>query len=136
MRVVIDTNCLLASIPPKGAYYWLYEAFEQERFEWVISNEILTEYDEKISERYSTRTAHLVLTVLTFAPNALFNEPYYNWQLIETDPDDNKFVDLAIAVGADFLVTNDADFNVLKHTDFPKVNVVSLAQFKDILQIF
>jgi predicted nucleic acid-binding protein len=67
MRVVIDTNCLLASIPPKGAYYWLYEAFEQERFEWDISNEILTEYDEKISERYSSRTAHLVLTVLTFA---------------------------------------------------------------------
>ena len=47
MRVVIDTNCLLASIPPLGAYYWLYEAFEQERFEWAVSNEILTEYDEK-----------------------------------------------------------------------------------------
>lgn len=47
MRVVIDTNCLLASIPPKGAYYWLYEAFEQERFEGAISNEILTEYEKK-----------------------------------------------------------------------------------------
>ncbi len=133
MRVVIDTNCLLASIPPLGNYYWLYEAFEQERFEWVISNEILTEYDEKITEHYSNRTAHLVLTILTFAPNALFSEPYYNWQLIETDSDDNKFADLAIAIGADYLVTNDRDFNILKSIDFPKVNVVSLDEFKGIL---
>lgn len=118
----------------KGAYYWLYEAFEQERFEWAISNEILTEYDEKISERYSVRTAHLVLTILTFAPNALFCEPYYNWQLIEEDPDDNKFADLAIAAGVDYLITNDGDFNVLKKTDFPKVTVVSLDEFKVILQ--
>ena len=44
MRVVIDTNCLIASIPPRGEYYWLYEAFEAEKFEWLISNEILTEY--------------------------------------------------------------------------------------------
>ena len=133
MPVVIDTNCLLASIPPLGAYYWLYEAFEQERFEWAVSNEILTEYDEKITEHYSNRTAHLVLTILTFAPNVLFSEPYYNWQLIETDSDDNKFADLAIAVGADYLVTNDRDFNILKSTDFPKVNVVSLDEFKGIM---
>jgi hypothetical protein len=27
MRVVIDTNCLIASVPPNGKYYWLYESF-------------------------------------------------------------------------------------------------------------
>lgn len=27
MRVVIDTNCLIASIPKKGDAYWLYLAF-------------------------------------------------------------------------------------------------------------
>lgn len=75
-----------------------------------------------------------MLTVLTFSPNALFSEPYYNWQLIEEDPDDNKFADLAIAAGVDYLVTNDKDFNVLKNTDFPKVTVVSLDEFKVILQ--
>lgn len=49
MRAVIDTNCLLASIPPKNSHYWLYEAFRDEYFEWLISNEILTEYEEKLS---------------------------------------------------------------------------------------
>ncbi|MFN8345992.1 MAG: putative toxin-antitoxin system toxin component, PIN family [Spirosomataceae bacterium] len=133
MRVVIDTNCLLASIPPLGAYYWLYAAFEQERFEWAVSNEVLTEYEEKITMRYSNRTAHLVLTILTFSPNVLFFEPYYHWQLIEEDPDDNKFVDLAVSAGVDYLITNDRDFKILKKVDFPKINVLNLDEFKAIL---
>lgn len=133
MQVVIDTNCLLASIPPKSSHYWFYEAFENEIFEWILSNEILTEYEEKLCERYSDLTADLVLSILSSAPNTIFSEPYYKWQLIETDADDNKFVDLAIASNVDYLVTNDKDFNILKTIDFPKVTVVSLAEFKDII---
>ncbi|WP_373514487.1 putative toxin-antitoxin system toxin component, PIN family [Persicitalea sp.] len=135
MRAVIDTNCILASIPPKGDYYWLYESFEKGLFDWVISNEILTEYDEKISERYSRETAHLVITILLFAPNTILAEPYFRWQLIESDPDDNKFFDLSIAAEADYLVTNDRDFDVVKKVDFPKVNIVSLTEFKLILEL-
>lgn len=133
MRVVIDTNCLLASIPPKGDYYWLYEAFEREDFDWVISNEVLTEYEEKIAERYSERTAHLVLTILLFAPNTVLTEPYFRWQIIESDSDDNKFFDLAVVAEADYLVTNDRDFDVVKTLKFPKVNVRSLDEFKVLL---
>lgn len=132
MKVVIDTNCLLASIPPKSSHYWLYSEFEKETFEWVVSNEILTEYEEKLCELYSELTAELVLSILSSAPNAVFAEPYFKWQLIETDADDNKFVDLAISSGADYLVTNDKDFNILKTLDFPKVTVVSLAEFREI----
>ena len=90
MRVVIDTNCLLASIPPKSIHAWLYQSFENEEFEWIVSNEILTEYEEKIIERYSKKTADIVLTLLTVAPNTTFSEPYYNWQLIENDGDDRN----------------------------------------------
>ena len=133
MRVVVDTNCLLASIPPKSNYYWLYQAFENELFEWVVSNEILTEYEEKLIERYSELTSELVLSILASAPNAIFSEPFYKWQLIENDPDDNKFVDLAISTNADYLITNDKDFNMLKSLDFPQIRVVSLMEFKEIM---
>lgn len=129
LRVVIDTNCLLASIPPRSAHYDLYRQFEAEAFEWVVSNEILTEYAEKLTERYSAHTAELVLTILTVAPNTVFQEAYYRWQLITPDPDDDKFADVAIAAGVDYLVTNDSDFDVLNALPFPRVNVVSLAEF-------
>lgn len=135
MRVVIDTNCLLASIPPQSPNYWLYKVFEEEKIEWVVSNEIIAEYEEKLIERYSENTANLVLTILLFAPNTVFIEPYYNWRLIIDDPDDDKFVDVAIASGADFIITNDKHFKVLNEVPFPKVNVVSLQEFKRLLDI-
>ena len=58
-RLVVDTNCLLASINPRGAYFKLYELFMAKSFEWVISNEILTEYEEQVTRRYSANTAGL-----------------------------------------------------------------------------
>ena len=133
MRVVIDTNCLLVSIPPNSQYYWLYESFEKGSFDWLVSNETITEYEEKLSEFYSVKTANLVLAILMVAPNTIFTEPYFKWQLIQYDPDDNKFVDLSIAGNADYLVTNDRDFNTLKQLDFPKVEVVTLEEFKQIV---
>lgn len=53
MTVIIDTNCLIPSIPAKNPEYWLYLAFRQKAFNWVISNEILLEYEEQISQFYS-----------------------------------------------------------------------------------
>ena len=128
-RLVVDTNCLLASINPRGAYFKLYELFIARAFEWVLSNEILTEYEEQVTRRYSVRTAQQVHDVLTTAPNAYFQEAYYKWQLIEADPDDNKFVDVAIAANADFLVTNDKHFDVLKQIKFPRVPLISFQDF-------
>lgn len=55
--------------------------------------------------------------------------PYYNFQLIEADKDDNKFVDCAIAAEAKCIVTNDHHYDVLKTIPFPKVEVVSLVEF-------
>ncbi len=134
MIVVIDTNCLLASIPPRSPYYALYRGFLSEQFTWVVSNEILTEYAEKLTDKYSKKTADLVLTILTVAPNTLFQEAYFKWQLIEKDHDDDKFVDVAVAAGADYIITNDTHFAVLKGIDLPKVSVLSLQEFLALIE--
>ena len=57
----------------------------------------------------------------------------YRWKLIEADPDDDKFVDCAVAYGADYLVTNDKHFRILENIDFPPVSVISLSGFEKIL---
>jgi len=49
--------------------------------------------------------------------------------LIIVDKDDNKFVDLAIASDADYIVTNDSHFNSLKEVSFPKVKVITIEDF-------
>ncbi|HEX8459930.1 MAG TPA: PIN domain-containing protein, partial [Segetibacter sp.] len=58
----------------------------------------------------------------------------YNWNLISTDPDDNKFIDAFIAANADYLVTNDAHFNEVKKTPFPPVNIISADEFLEVLK--
>lgn len=133
MKVIIDTNCLIASIPRKNPEYWLYQAFSEKIFEWVISNEILLEYEEQLGKFYSPLTAELVLNILAIASNVTFNEPFLHWGLIYKDPDDNKFADLAISANANYLVTNDHHFDVLKSLPFPTVKVVSLEEFRVIL---
>ncbi|HFA47555.1 MAG TPA: putative toxin-antitoxin system toxin component, PIN family [Bacteroidetes bacterium] len=133
MKVVIDTNCLIPSIPPNNPEYWLYLAFKNQDFDWHISNEILLEYEEQIGEFYSPRTAELVTSILLTAPNMVLSEPFIKWGLISDDPDDNKFADLAISANVNFLVTNDRHFNILKNLPFPTVKVVPLSEFQKIL---
>lgn len=133
MKVIIDTNCLIASIPPKNPEYWLYRAFRDKAFDWVIGTEILLEYEETIGDFYSPYTADLVLNILLNASNVIRSEPFTRWQLIKDDPDDNKFVDLAISANVHYLVTNDHHFEILKQLPFPTVKVVSLIEFQEIM---
>lgn len=52
-------------------------------------------------------------------------------ELIQADPDDNKFVDCAFAANADYLVSEDSHFDVLRNISFPKLNLVTLDEFME-----
>ena len=58
----------------------------------------------------------------------------FRLNLIHDDPDDNKFVDCAFANNVHYLVTNDRHFNVLKKIKFPKVQVITIDRFEEILK--
>jgi len=100
-----------------------------EKYELAISNEILFEYFEIISNKTSEANAQYVINLLISLPNVKQIEPYFNWHLITKDETDNKFVDCAISANASFIVTEDKDFNELKHIDFPKINVMGINDF-------
>jgi len=68
-------------------------------------------------------------------PNVAHITNFYRWGLIEQDYDDNKFVDCAIASNAHYLATNDKHFNILKIIEFPKVHVINVSEFKQILEV-
>ncbi len=75
-----------------------------------------------------TTAEYVVKTIL----NSRFTEmitPYFKFNLIEADKDDNKFVDCAIAAHAKCIVTNDHHYDVLKTIPFPKVEVINLIDF-------
>jgi predicted nucleic acid-binding protein len=66
---------------------------------------------------------------LLSAENIELHEIFFHWSLIEHDKEDNKFCDLAIAGNADYLVTNDSHFNIVKLNRFPPVNIISGNEF-------
>jgi putative PIN family toxin of toxin-antitoxin system len=131
MRILIDTNILLAITPKRSSERWLYEMLRTNELTLILSNEIIEEYEEKLSWFYSSYFAEIVLDELLNLPQTEQIEAFYKWQLIEEDPDDNKFVDVAIASNADFIITNDKHFKVLRNIPFPKVQIISLQEFKD-----
>ena len=75
----------------------------------------------------------MVLEIITQAPNTQRVDAHYHWNLITQDPDDNKFVDCAVFANADFIVSDDKHFKDLENIDFPRVLVVSLPDYTEIL---
>ena len=134
MRVVLDSNILLVSIPKKSVYRPIFDAMLQKKFEIVVSTEILAEYEELIQRKANQVVASNIIEMLINLENVFFQDIYFRWNLIAEDPDDNKFADISIASGADYLVTEDHHFNPLRSIDFPKIPVIGIKSFLAIIQ--
>ena len=134
MRIVLDTNCLLPSIFDNSPYIWLWEAFVKGEFSLCCSTEILEEYGELLASFYSVEISESVINTITNASNFIPVTPYFKWNLITVDPEDNKFADCALNAGADYIITNDKHFNILKEMDFPYVKIIDIVAFKKIVR--
>jgi putative PIN family toxin of toxin-antitoxin system len=91
---------------------------------------ILIEYEEQISKHWNSSVALNVVRSLTELSSSRFVTVYYNLELITADPDDNKFVDCAFASNADFIISNDNHFGILK------ISTSHLYQGKRIKNVF
>ena len=129
--VVIDTNCLLQIISKKSPYRPIWDAFLGGRFDLCVSNEILDEYQEILGQQTTPYIAENVVLLILNKSNVRLVTPHFRMGLIQADPDDNKFVDCAFAANADYLVSEDSHFNVLRNTSFPKLNLVTLDEFME-----
>ncbi len=134
MRVVLDTNVLLVILSRTSKYRLIFDSFIFEKITLCVSTDILVEYEEILGERIGREIASNVLKLIENAPNVEFITNYYKWNLITQDPDDNKFVDCAIAAGAKFLVSDDKHFNILKEIKFPQVELIKTEEFRDLLE--
>ena len=128
-NIVLDTNCLLICIPTKSKFHTVWNAFLNKEIALCVSNEILNEYEEVLAWKTSPQFSKLVIHKILNNNNTILINPYFCFGLITKDPDDNKFVDCAIASNADFIVSQDAHFDILKSIDFPKVNVIKIEEF-------
>lgn len=105
-------------------------------FNIAVSSEILLEYEEVIQIKYGINTASTFISLLNELPNVYYVTPHFKWQLVNSDPDDNKYCDCAIAGKASHIVTEDKHFAILKEVSFTPLATFSIDEFLTMLNSF
>ncbi len=126
MRLVLDTNSLIQCVSRCSRYHDLWLSFIDGHNQLCVTTEILNEYVEILQRETTENFASIMLEVILNNPNTLFINVFYKFNLIIADPDDNKFIDCAIAAQAKYIVTEDHHYDVLRDLEFPKVDIIGL----------
>ena len=129
--VVIDTNCLWQIISRNSPYRPIWDAFLVGKFDLCVSNDILEEYQEILEQQITPTVAENLVLLILNKQNVKLVDPHFRMGVITADPDDNKFVDCAFAANADYLVSEDSHFNILRNMPFPHLNLVTLDEFME-----
>lgn len=133
-RLVLDTNCLIQIVSPRSKYHSLWMSFVRGEYELCVSNEIIDEYLEILQKLTSVEVAEYIMKTIINSPFVVFIDPFYKFDLIQADKDDNKFVDCAIAAQARCIISNDHHYDILSTIPFPHVEVIKLTDFMEIMK--
>lgn len=127
MKVVFDTNIFISAfVIPGGKAEAAYSHALRKDFTLYSSVAILTETAQKLREKFGWQQDKITSLLKAIAKVAIVikTEPHLHHL---TDEPDNRVLECAEAVGADFIVTGDKHLLFLKH--FQNSDVVRLAEF-------
>ena len=127
MKVVFDTNIFISAfVIPGGKAEAAYSHALRKDFTLYSSVPILTETAQKLEEKFGWHQDKITSLLKAIAKVAIVikTEPHLHHL---ADEPDNRVLECAEAVGADFIVTGDKHLLFLKH--FQNSDVVRLADF-------
>lgn len=67
MRVVLDTNVFLVSIPPKSAHHAIFQGVLKGDYTLLVSQDVLLEYEEILAKRANPMIAKTALSHLAYS---------------------------------------------------------------------
>ncbi len=132
IRVVFDTNVLLVSLSTRSPYHWALRAVAEGRAVLCVTTGIALEYEEVVTAHMGRAAADALASFLDGTPSVEWVHTRYRWRLIPSDPDDDKFVDCAVAAGAT-VVSEDHHFDAIRDLDFPPLRLVGMDGFQSLL---
>jgi len=121
MRVVIDTDVLVSSFFG-GKPRKIIELWKTEQITLCLTKEILDEYVE-VLQRMGIQGTMLKELLSFFASgfNLLYTGKTPSIQVVENDPDDDKFIECAIALKAKAIITGDKALKAVREYDWIKI---------------
>jgi uncharacterized protein len=69
LKVVLGTNAILRSISRRSSFSLIPDKLYDGDYELRVINDILLEYEEKITDIFSKETAELIIGALSLLPN-------------------------------------------------------------------
>ncbi len=128
MKWVLDTNIIFSGTistdsPPHKV---LKISLSQEKTTPILTNEILDEYKRVLKEKgkkYGVTKADRTYLLTLIKTKGEIIEPEKNYQVIEKDPEDDKFLEAAVEGKADFLVSGDS--HLLEIEEFKGIEILS-----------
>ncbi len=138
MRVVIDANVVISFLLSKGdTVSFIFDAWENEIFEVLMSSDILIELDDVI-DRATTLTKDAVDRLEAAAMQRRLRKNTTRVSTVSRvraskDNKDNRYLACAKDGQADYLVTGDKK-HLLSLKKFGTTRIVSLKEFVEMLQ--
>jgi putative PIN family toxin of toxin-antitoxin system len=115
MKAVIDTNVFVSGVFWKGPPSEVLLAWRRQKFQMLISAEILEEYRRVLHILNAGRLLVDVDGLLEIViMNAVIIKPEKFKKGVCSDPDDDKFLEAAVGGKADYLVSGDKALLFLK----------------------
>ena len=132
MRAVLDTNVLISSVISTGTPHNVVVAGFQGEYQIVVSVATLTEFREtllKYPDRFHMDEDEIQREVETIRYFAEFVKPEEDINAVDDDPDDDKFLEVAVAGNVDYLGSGDQ--HLLDLNSFRGINIVPPRAFYD-----
>ena len=133
MKAVLDTNVLVSSfLTPAGVRAKVLEAWEKGKFELVVSEDILAEYEralnyQEVSSRHGMRAEQISEVIAEMKSLATTVKPKQKLTVIQDDPADDKFLECASEAGAEYIIS--ADPHLLNLKQYEDIQILSPSEF-------
>lgn len=128
LKVVIDTNVFISSffggIPREIINYW-----KNGKITLCLSQKIIEEYIEVLNKLGLKDKNEIQNLTKLFAEsyNSIFTAKTPYLKVVEEDPDDNKFIECAVALDSKIIISGDKHLkNIKKYID---IEIVSPKEF-------
>lgn len=129
MKVVFDTNVLVAAFLTEGLCSKLLGRARRRDFDLILCSVITNEFQQALTNKFSVSSEIIdaVLLVLSEAAKET-RQDIHSIPRVCRDPDDDLVLACAQDAGADYLVTGDEDLLVLKA--YKTITIISPRDFE------
>ncbi len=126
-KVVIDTNIYISAIFWSGNPRKIVDLGRKEKILVFICSEIENEITEKLKTKFRLKAEEINQIVLDFSSFTIPVKISKRVQAVVDDPEDNKFIECAIASKAKYIISGDN--HLLKLKRYNKIEIITARDY-------